>query len=449
MFKSSIFWKIFLSFWLMLVLMIGGLITYDHLTENERHMRQHIKDELVAIGNAAVRLKQLGGVAGADDYLRAVRRTTGTQIYLFTPTGDAAWDAPPLVALAAARRVAAEGQPIHDFNKKGILLAASLEGGYIAVSFRNLGDLPAPPPFTPWKLLVLIGISGSICYLLSRYLSAPIIALQEVARTFATENSMPRLSPTILARKDELGSLARDFTTMVERIETLIMLQKKLIGDISHELRSPLTRTAVALELARTKPPSEQIQYLDRIEKEVNRLDEMLSHLLMLGRLEAGMDRFETVRTDLASFLHEVVADVTFIQRDDGKKVHVTEDEACTVNAVLPLLRSALENVLRNALHYTAAESTVDVTLSLLMEGGGAFALIVVRDHGPGVPEGELRNIFRPFYRVSDARDRESGGSGLGLHIAEKIVVLHGGAINGDNAADGSGFIVEIKLPLC
>ncbi|HMS11416.1 MAG TPA: ATP-binding protein, partial [Pyrinomonadaceae bacterium] len=252
-----------------------------------------------------------------------------------------------------------------------------------------------------------------VCYLLALYLTSPIRKLREAAQRLADGELDTRVADRVGRRGDELSGLARDFDLMAERIESLINSQKTLSRDISHELRSPLARLNVALEIAKKKANNETHPSLERIETESNRLNEMIGRLLTLSRLETGTDDFERTPVNLRKLVEQVAADAQFEAAAKGRSVKVLKLDECNLHGSESLLRSAVENVLRNALKYTHPETTVEVEL----EAKNGNASIVVRDHGGGVPEEQLKNLFRPFYRVSEARDRGSGGTGLGLAI--------------------------------
>jgi two-component system sensor histidine kinase CpxA len=249
---------------------------------------------------------------------------------------------------------------------------------------------------------------------------------------------------------------------MAEQIELLLKAQRRLLGDISHELRSPLARLNVALELARQRAGSEATSALERIQHEAENLNEMIGQLLALTRLETGTREIRKNRFDLAKLVRDIADDADFEARSRNRSVRLGSSESCMILGSEELLRPAIENVIRNAVQYTAEKSAVEIDINAdgaraadrgtrptvgVENRGAGIAQITVRDHGAGVPESALAEIFRPFYRVDDARDRESGGTGLGLAITERSVRLHGGSVTAANAPDG-GLVVRITLPL-
>jgi two-component system sensor histidine kinase CpxA len=305
-----------------------------------------------------------------------------------------------------------------------------------------------------WTLAVVL--STLICYVLTRYLTRPILDLSAAVRKLAAGDLSARAAPVTRRQWGEIGELVEDFNRMAERIEGLVSSQRQLISDISHELRSPLARLNVALGLARQRAGSQAAGPLDRIEREADRLNELIGRLLTLARMEASSGPPERKPVDLHELLLEVVADAEFEAQDRECRVGFRDSapavppaagshaRPCRVMGSAELLRSGVENVVRNAIRYTAPGTAIEVVLS----AAGGWATISVRDRGPGIPDSELANVFRPFYRVAGARERETGGVGLGLAIAERAVRLHGGDIRAANDFEGAGLTVEIRLPL-
>ncbi|MEO8575022.1 MAG: ATP-binding protein [Pyrinomonadaceae bacterium] len=290
------------------------------------------------------------------------------------------------------------------------------------------------------RYLALLLAALLVCYALARYLSSPIQKIRRATQKLAAGELGTRVGDGVGNRRDELAVLAKDFDVMAERIESLITSQKRLSRDVSHELRSPLARMNVALEIAKQKSNGEASPLLDRIEAESNRLNEMISRLLTLSRLETGSQDFERSEIDLTALVEQTVSDADFEATAVGKSVRITHADICNIIGSDELVSSAVENVLRNAVRYTRNGSAVEV--SLKSENGRAT--VSVRDHGGGVPEDELQNLFRPFYRVGEARDRSTGGTGLGLAIAEQAIKAHKGSMNAKNTGDG--LLVEMSF---
>jgi two-component system sensor histidine kinase CpxA len=254
----------------------------------------------------------------------------------------------------------------------------------------------------------------------------------------------------------------RDFDRMAERIEGLVDSQSRLLKDVSHELRSPLARLSVALGLARQRATSEVApelapeleSALNRIELEADRLNQLIQRLLTISRLESGSDGMRKTTLSLRELVEQVAHDAEYETRGRGCQVTTgnTADATARADAFLveadpDLLRSAVENVVRNATRYTAEGTTVEVRLERQQTAHGEEEIIVrVLDCGPGVPEEALPKIFEPFYRLDDARNRQTGGAGLGLSIADRAIRLHGGQLRASNRKEG-GLEVEIRIP--
>jgi two-component system sensor histidine kinase CpxA len=288
--------------------------------------------------------------------------------------------------------------------------------------------------------LLLFSVAGGIfCYFVSRYLTKPLHKLGDAAANIAEGRLDTRVDPALLNRRDEIADLARNFDRMAERIEALITGQRRLLGDVSHELRSPLSRLIVALSLVKQGPAEEAAENLERIGLEARRLDALIGQLLALTRIDSGVDRGSPAPFDLTNLVQEVGNDGDFEARARNRRVLITRADACTVEGFEELLRSAVENVVRNAIRHTAEGTAVEISLQIT----GSRALLRVRDYGPGVPESMLSEIFLPFRRVANS---SSEGSGLGLAIAERAVNVHRGMLRAMNVAQG-GMIVEIDLP--
>ncbi len=289
--------------------------------------------------------------------------------------------------------------------------------------------------------LLLFSLAGIVfCYLMSRYVTKPLYKLGQAAANIAEGRLDTRVDPALRNRRDEIADLAANFDRMAERIEALVGGQRRLLGDVSHELRSPLSRLIVALGLVKQGPAEETAENLERIGLEARRLDTLIGQLLALTRIDSGVDRGLAARFDLTNLMQEVASDGDFEARAHNRSVVIQHADACTVNGFEELMRSAVENVVRNAIRHTAEGTAVELSL----HAADSRAMLRVRDYGPGVPDSMLSEIFLPFRRVAGGA---SDGGGLGLAIAERAVTVHGGKIRAMNAAEG-GLIVEIDLPL-
>jgi two-component system, OmpR family, sensor kinase len=291
-------------------------------------------------------------------------------------------------------------------------------------------------------LCIALVVSAFASWWLARHLSAPIRRIQAGARALAGENLDVRVSAGLEDRKDELAVLARDFDAMADQLRTNRGAITRLLRDISHELRSPLARMRLAIGLAR-QPTADPSRQLDRMEREIERLDSLISQVLKLARLSGTDAPFEREAFDVDEMIEEVVRDANFEGAAKGCMVRTLGAANSSVNGSRELLRSAIENVLRNAVRYSPQGSRVEVAV----ERGDSGLTVSVRDQGPGVPESEVERIFEPFYRVAESRDRDTGGEGIGLAITSRVMRAHGGSASADNRA-GGGFEVRLSLPL-
>lgn len=296
-------------------------------------------------------------------------------------------------------------------------------------------------------LMGLLVVALLFCAILARYLSDPLVRLSRTARSVSDGDLDAPVYDPIKKRSDEIGELARSFDAMTRHLITLLEAQGRLIRDISHELRTPLARLGVALELSRKKAGAGASESLDRIERESEVLNDMIGDLLSLSRLEAEMEHASFKKEDLLAILDNVVEDANFEARAVNKRVVLTcPDKLQPIRMNPELVRRAVENIVRNAVRYTPEGTSVSVAV---VPGSGCDnkgVAIRVTDQGPGVPEEELENIFKPFYRTETSRSRDTGGSGLGLAIAHKAALAHGGRIHAE-LPDGGGMLVEIWLP--
>ena len=304
---------------------------------------------------------------------------------------------------------------------------------------------PRGLPFT--GLIIGVLRSGLVCYLLSWYLTKPIVRLRTAARQIAAGDLTARTGAPSATRRDEVAGLMRDFDAMAERLETLLKAQSRLLNDISHELRSPLARLNVALGLARQRAGVDSAGMLDRIELEAARLNELIGRILTLARLEDGEQLVPQTPVPLDEIVQSVSEDAEFEAQERHCHVHTSIAEGnWEVRGNASLLHSAVENVVRNAIRYTQEGSAVEIELKSETLGARE-AVLRVSDSGPGVPSDSLDKLFQPFYRLDDARGRQTGGVGLGLAITERAVRFHGGKVSAFNRPQG-GLVIEIRLPM-
>jgi len=353
---------------------------------------------------------------------------------------------------------------------------AGIVEGWEVQSLRDTRAVTRPLRHVGIELALLGGALGIPIFFLGRWLSnrltAPVMELTRVAREIADTDKLDARVP--VTSEDELGMLARSFNRMTENLEhaanerehfvgelealnqsleakvaartgeleAAVAAQKRLIGDISHEIKSPLARLGVALGLARLSRKN-AAKHFDRMEREIDNVSALASELLTLASLEDASGFVPLGEVAINALVARIVADAHYELPGRDADVRVLEpDGQVVVHGNWDLLRRAIENVVRNALFYTGQGTPITLTLA----ERGAHVLIVVTDQGPGVPEEALGHLFEPFYRVDEARARKTGGSGVGLAICQRVVEAHGGTVRARNNAP-TGLIVEIEIP--
>jgi signal transduction histidine kinase len=448
-----LFLKIFLSFWVAQALFVVVAIV---ATVAMRPTRKTSAIEALQpkILSEAVVAYESGGADKLRDYLRTVHDSQRVRSMLFDQSGPLVQRPIPswMIETAQGKRLTADTfwgriNPHIQMLKAETITPQGRH--YILVTELPPGQTAFfGPNGLPWLgMLIAITTSGLVCYLLAGYISSPILRLRTATQKLAAGDLSARAGDTSPRSNDELSQLVRDFDAMAEQIEKLISAQSRLLKDISHELRSPLARLTVALELARQRSGEEAEPVLDRIGLETSRMNELIGSLTTITRLESGAGTIRKIPVELEDIVDEIARDADF--EAQARKCQV-EPEILDELPVLgdpALLHSAIENVVRNATRYTREGTIVKVRAERVQQNNSAQALIRVTDSGPGVPEEALEKIFRPFYRIDDARVRSTGGVGLGLAITDRAVRLHGGSVAASNLPEG-GLSVEIRLPL-
>ncbi len=396
-----------------------------------------------------VRILDHSGKAGVSRYFSDMETRTGVRFFLFDSNLDLiAGHAPDDTIKSLAERALNSNQMEVSITHSGLMHgdAEHTRDGRTFVIVDEAPPLRIDYPVMILRIVLVVAIASLVCWWLSRQIVQPLRQLRSAADDLAAGRLQTRVVPTIGRRNDELGSLAQGFDSMAQRLETMIGAQNRLLADVSHELRSPLTRLTVASAIARRSADDNTQKSLDRVDKEAERLNEMIGQLTKLSSLEIEQAQTPRQSVDLVQLVSEIVADSEFEAKANGKNVvlkFVASNSVAVVQGDRDLLRSAIENVVRNAVRYTAPNTGVAVAMVLSKDA----VTIKIADQGPGVPESQLKDIFRPFYRTAEARDRESGGVGLGLAITDRAIARHGGKVVARNAMK-SGLEVEIVIPL-
>ena len=370
----------------------------------------------------AVATYQRGGPAALSSYLDSLNRTwTGATHYLVDAADRDVVTGADLSAIVNARRGPLSGPP-------------DIDGRFVIVEGNKPYRLVilAPPPFNvssfvPYYLLILTAMA-LLCWLIAMTIVRPVRHLAVAVDRFGSGDLTTRVPEK---RGDEVGDLARAFNRMAERIETLMTAERRLLQDISHELRSPLARLHLANELARTAPDRDQA--FERIQKEIDRLTTLVGTLIEMTRAEGDPATRKSQPVALSSLVDEVVDSCELEAHARRCRIVVSGDQAGTVAGDPELLRRAVENILRNAIRYAPEGSDIAVQVN---DRNGSTE-ITVRDGGPGVPDEALPRLAQPFFRADESRDSATGGVGLGLAIAQRAIHLHHGTLSAENAHPG------------
>ncbi len=405
-------------------------------------------------GLQIARLHRSGKEALARDVNRQLEKSMKVQAYVFRGNDILAspWKPSPVIVKLAEQARLSQKSMRHQLSTKKALFAVPMEvaqrRNYVVVGvmpYRTRLEQYIEPKTLVWRLLILLVVTGVVCYLLARFLTWPLHRLQLTAQRLARGDLEARVDPEVRELRDEVGELAHDFDVMAERIKLLLDSQKRLVLDISHELRSPLARLRVALELARQKASTNAQPNLDRIERETERLNTLIGELLTLSQLESGHRAMHRESLSLETLLQDVVQDANFEANAKQRTVKLLGHQGVLLQGDKELLRRAIENVVRNAIRFTPVDSSVEVRLEA--DAATQSATLQIRDHGPGVPNEALETLFQPFFQVEEARTPHHGGKGLGLAITRSSVLLHEGQIKAENAKEG-GLVVTIVLPV-
>lgn len=445
---NRLFWKFFFAFWLALGVMLAGLFVARSLYDEAQEAQA---SSIEQGGRAEFALRQLGSVirnVNVDDLRK-----------ILNDRPDHSMPAPMVVSEAGVDLL---GRPVSPsmLDEARILLRETPANAAVRRVMSHDGqsylifqpartdkrnEIPRPPRgmIVPVALLVaaLIACLG-VSTLLARHFSRPIQNLRDAFQSVAEGKLDTRIGGSMGRRQDEIAELGAEFDKMTERLEQSVAAQKRLLHDVSHELRSPLARQQVAIELARQQP-GKMAAALDRIEQESGRLDALVGEILTLARLESGVPLPVDEYVDLVELFDTVIEDARFEASQSGRQIEARGPDASQpliLRARGELLHRALENIVRNAISHTPADSAVQVVCQRSAES----LSITVTDHGTGVPAGELETIFEPFYRSENG---STGGFGLGLAIARRAVEFHGGQILARNGANG-GLEIELILPL-
>ncbi len=441
---GNLFWKIFLWFWLTLILIAAGVSwgTAIYIQNSDAFQQRNLQNRYL---NSRVELiRQViyyGGEEAATEIIEN-KRLKSRRLSIYVLDEDYKDILGRKFDVHSPR--IQKHEPVEAVDGETYLIFSELRPRTRSTFQRMMRPFQRSPAIYLLWLAIALFLSGLVCFGFAQYLSRPIRKLQHATKQLSHGDLDTRVSQAIGNRRDEIADLGQDFDVMAKRLQSLVNNQKQLLSDISHELRSPLARMQLALGLTRKKLGNEVPTEIDRIEQETERLNDLVGQSLTLSRLDAGAAYAKDDFIDIGELLQNIIKDCDFEASEQKKKVNLNIDQSFTINANGELLHRALENIIRNAIRYTEINTSVEVNLSQLDKNN---LKITVLDQGTGIPEDKISALFEPFVRLSEARDRDSGGYGLGLAIAKRAIEFHRGQISAKNQTD-SGLLVEIVLPV-
>lgn len=438
---GPLFWRIFAALWAGSTLLMFGTAAVVALRA-EANRPDIVRDQFAPMIEAVA----AGALASEGDSglqaLQVLKTINGTEIYLVDPLGQERYgrSLPSFNASTPAQNppTGAVRMPIEGTVSDG-------DGTtYLIVATLSLPEPPSARTLAARLIEPMLGsvlLAGLISALVARYLVSPLAKLRAATSRLGEGDLDYRIGGALKSRRDEFADLATDFDRMAERISQLVHSQRRLLLDLSHELRSPLTRLRVALELS-GDPAQPRQALLARMERDVERMDVLIGELLLLARIEWTGARREFTTVDVGELAGEIVDDARLEAVNTGHQLdyHGADVPLC-VRGDQELLRRAIENIVRNALQHTPAGTNIKVTVS----ASAAEVCVSVRDSGSGIPDESIEKLFVPFARGVDP---SSNGHGLGLAISRGAIHQHGGRIETRMAPDGAGFVVSICLPL-
>ncbi len=475
MIRRSLFWKIFLSFWISMMLFgIGSALIDEKIRQSERDSRYTpvsviIKRSYQLIKNDSDKVVLKAWLLESQD------RIHSNTVYILDSNGSDLLNRTLNETIQQALdESASEPQDIAPY----LQTADAIFFDPYSLQSNDIPALPDPEiivinlvsnsgePYTliidnktnrdNWvfwstvsiatRITMAFLLSGIICSFLARYLTTPLFKLRLATHRIASGNFDSSMNKKFAKREDEIGDLGRDFSSMSQRIEATMQSQQRLLRDVSHELRSPLTRLQIALGLAYQRSNGLIQPELQRIEKEVDRLNELISQSLSLARISSQTNIPKKTKINLTELLTDVIENVEYEAQDKQCHIVSTQLDECFIYGNYELLYSCVENILRNAIHHT--KTATHVTTSIRnSNSSSAVATLKICDQGPGIPEADIEAIFKPFYQIDEARSQQNAGYGIGLAIAERAIHLHDGSIKITNNTEG-GLEVSLQLPI-
>jgi len=444
--------KIFLAYWLaaVAVILVSNFEPHKHIHNPE--LNDALDSALLMSGRTMIDAYESGRCPEVQQLFHSER----DELFLADSNGRLLCGDPAVPDLSDVVRTAVRKKKRVGVSYKWFQLLAiptvSSRGVQYVVLFKNhygtklqlYGMLPG---------YTTIAISCVVTLFLALLMALPIRRLREAAGQIALGRldtrvrwAMPAATWPLLAGGDDIDQLVRDFNHMAEKLQSLADAQRLLLRDVSHELRSPLTRLGLGLRMAQIEATAGMLPHLSRIEAESARLNYLIGQILSLSHLDL-LEQVDAPRlVSFSSVVASLLPDLEYEAAQSGCRIGSSIERECFVCGDEELLRSAVENILRNAIKYASGSGTIHVGTVTEQRAGQIFSVVRVADNGPGIPEHELDSVLKPFFRADRCRHWKQEGAGLGLAIADRAARLHRGNIGVRNRPEG-GLIVEMSLP--
>jgi two-component system, OmpR family, sensor histidine kinase CpxA len=466
-----LYWKIFIWFWLMLILTIIAVSWVSISITKKSLITTREKDLLQAFTLAAVTMLENGGEPALLQWSSQLKKSFNIEVFLVNAqtgelVGPMARNSKNISASGKALGKSSAETSVFDqdiLKGSDLIVSASIttvDGKQFRLILSQGSSVDLITKIYSKNLLIdliiLILIMSLVSYILSRHLVKPLFKLRKAIQSFASGDLESRPDDKLLHRGDEIGILAKEFSNMASKIQDLIENSKQLLQDVSHELRTPLARLQIASSLIgqqlenkkQTKEGSLKIQeMLIRIDQECGALDELIAEVLSFFRMQMEQGFIIKGELDLVLLLEDLIQRVIYEYQVDTSKIKLEvklDENNYHYFGQAKLLMRAFENILRNAMKYTN-NNRVDITAKY--DAKVEAYIIEIRDYGSGVPEHMLDRLFDPFFRVHSDRSQQHGGYGLGLAIAQRAIMAHGGNICA-KAHKAGGLVVTISLPV-
>ncbi|PLX69079.1 MAG: hypothetical protein C0603_04165 [Denitrovibrio sp.] len=449
--RFSLYFKIFVGLWgtimifaitPLLMILVSNQESRDAFYEHaKKGLEKNIVIDIRAAANSGNIPSLINQVKRAEKYLNS-------EIFIFDKNSKelrnkkAPLGADNIIKTMTEDKVVLIKKYSDDKNDKRLIRVIKTDE-YVLISYPT-GDKPASFSAIIFAkhvnaFIYIFFLSSIASLIITRYFSKPLLTLSKAVKRISEGDFSVRVAEE-LNRKDEIGQLGKDFDIMAAKLQHIRNTKEATLRNLSHELRSPLTRLRLSLELARAKAGDNATQALDRIELESDRLNEMIGQLLEISRIKST-ENLEKETFGIKSAIQIVLSDGYFEANETGKNLTYSEDAEYFIHGNQALLISCFENIIRNAIKYSSSKVDVKVGCE------DSFIVVSISDDGTGVADEHLSEIFKPFYRVQADRDRKTGGIGLGLAIAKTIVDAHNGYINAINN-QYEGLTIEVRLPI-